>query len=235
MQSISLMDDYSVALLGGLMKQDLCPYVPCSCWLTTAVQAALLPCSRSPLYLFFHFCLFWSSSPSLPLFAAWLCLSSLLSRSPLIRSSTLQLQPWMGRKRNWLQSIQQQIELYWLVPSSCRLELCYLLITVAIPSQHHWNGWVCAWECGGIIWPWEKSLHVFRDFFPEWSGPYEIGGLVLVGQESWREGVPGTEVFPLFTVTLSGRVSVTGNALFSMVVIGIFKSGSLEKWQSQVM
>lgn len=76
---------------------------------------------RVKLCLPFCFCLLWrflSISASVCSVALSLFIALKVTIDQIV--STLQLQPWMGRKRNWLQSIQQQIELYWLVPYSCR-------------------------------------------------------------------------------------------------------------------
>lgn len=72
--------------------------------------------------------------------------------------SALQLQPWMGRKRNWLQSIQQQIELYWLVPCSCRRG-------ALLPFNYHGYPFLASvgqlhrsWGEVMFIWPQVKAL-----------------------------------------------------------------------------
>lgn len=154
------------ALSGGPMKQNPCPHVASS-WLAPAVQAASLLCSRITLSSAFPFISACSegSSPSLPLFAVWLCLFLLLSRSPLIRLRVLYSCSLGWAERNWLQSIQQQIELYWLVPYSCRRGalLPFNYHSYPFSASMEWLG-VCmgVW---GIIWPWGKSLQGCRDYF----------------------------------------------------------------------
>lgn len=174
------------ALSGGLMKQNPCPHVASS-WLAPAVQAASLLCSRIRLSSAFPFISACSegSSLSLPLFAVWLCLFSLLSRSPLIRLWVLYSCSlgWAEREIDCSQ-FSSRLNCIDLSPIHADEELCYLLITTAIPSRHQLNGWVCAWECGGSY-GLEESLWGgvgIIIFFPDQSGPLQIGGLVLVGQ-----------------------------------------------------
>lgn len=123
-----------------------------SCWLIPAVRTAPLPSSRGGLSSAFPFTSACSegSSPSLPLFAVWLCLSSLLSRSPLIRLWVL-YSCSLGRAEREIDCSQfsSRLNCIDLSPIHADMELCYLLITMAIPSRHQWNGWVCAWKWGG--------------------------------------------------------------------------------------
>ena len=134
-----------------------------SCWLTPAVQKAPLPCSRRWLNsaAFFISTCSEGSSPSLPLFAAWLCLSSLLSRSPLIWSWVLySCSLGLAEREIDCSQFSSRLNCIDLFPIHADVELCYLLITMAIPSQHQWSGW----KCGGTVRPWGKTLEVCRCF-----------------------------------------------------------------------
>lgn len=138
-----------------------------SCWLTPAVQTASLPCSRRGLCSAFPF-FSESSSPSLPLFAVWLCLSSLLSRSPLIRLWVLYSYSlgWAEREIDCSQ-FSSRLNCIDLSPIHADEELCYLLITTAIPPQHQLNGCVCG-ECGGS---WGEYLGGMWGFWHDfWQG-----------------------------------------------------------------
>lgn len=217
MQSISLKDDYSIALPGGLMKQDMCP-APAG-W---------------PQLSKLHLCLALEASSAFSFI-------STRSKAPLHSSLCLQhgfVSLHCSQGHHWSDWVLYSCSLGWAEREidcsqfSSRLnyiDLSLFLQTGALlPFNYHGYPfsasleWLGVWD---IIWPWEKFLDVSRDFFPHQSGPWEIEGLVLVGQESWREGVPGIEVFPLFTVALSGGVSVTGNALFHG------GNGHFWKWQ----
>lgn len=107
---------------------------------------------------------------SLPQFAVWLCLSSLLSRSSLIRLRVLYSCSLRQAEREIdCSQFSCRLNCIDLSPIHADEELCYLLITTAIPSWHQWDG--CT-GVGEFIGPWGDALGC-AGLFPDPSGPYE--------------------------------------------------------------
>lgn len=90
----------------------------------------------------------------------------------------------MGRKRNWLQSIQQQIELYWLVPCSCRRG-------ALLPFNYHGYPFLASmgqlhrsWGEVLLIWPQIKVLGC-AGINPDPLGLQGRGGQIAAGEGVW--------------------------------------------------
>lgn len=118
---------------------------------------------------------------SLPQFAVWLCLSSLLSRSSLIRLRVLYSCSLRRAEREIdCSQFSCRLNCIDLSPIHADEELCYLLITTAIPSWHQWDG--CT-GVGEFIGPWGDALGC-AGLFPDPSGPYERDWLLRESQQS---------------------------------------------------
>lgn len=112
-----------------------------------------------------------------------------------------------------------------LSPTHADMELGYLLITTALPSQHQWNCWVCAWERGRNIWPWAKSLEVGKNLF-FWTSQ----------DNTSQEGTPGSNSWTsLFSKVLwpnpesscwKGRAAFCGSCLY----LGIRRDWVVSNW-----